>query len=56
MMSLNSGARTVQTASKKHWLRAVAITAAIFATWFALGILTFDDDTTIDAVLSHTSY
>ena len=38
--------------SKKGWLRAVAIGVTIFATWFALSVLTFDDDTSIDVKLS----
>jgi hypothetical protein len=38
----------MQIASKKRWLRAVIIGAAIFSVWFALSVLTYDEDTRID--------
>jgi hypothetical protein len=38
----------MQIASKKPWLRAVIIGAAIFAVWFTLGVLTFNEDTRVD--------
>jgi hypothetical protein len=48
MISPNLGAMAMQTASKKRWLRAVIIGAAIFAVWFTLGVLTFNEDIRID--------
>jgi hypothetical protein len=42
---------SLQKASMRGWLRAVAIGAAIFVAWFALGVLTFYDDPSIG--LSH---
>ena len=38
----------MQIASKKRWLRAAIIGAAIFAVWFTLGVLTFNEDKGID--------
>jgi hypothetical protein len=35
----------MQIASKKRWFRAAIIGAAIFAVWFTLGVLTFNEDT-----------
>ena len=38
----------MQIASKKRWLRAAILRAAIFAVWFTRGVLTFNEDTRID--------
>jgi hypothetical protein len=35
----------------RHWLRAIVITAGLFAAWFALGVLAFDDDPRIDRLI-----
>jgi hypothetical protein len=42
------GATAMPITSKKRLLRAVIIGAAIFAVWFALSVLTFNEDTRID--------
>ena len=42
-VSLNFGGIAIEIASKKHWLRAVIIGASIFAVWFTLSVLTFND-------------
>lgn len=35
----------------RRWLRAGIIIAAIFVAWFALGVLTYNDDQSIDVIL-----
>jgi hypothetical protein len=35
-----------------RWLRAAIVVAAIFAAWLAIGILTYNDDLSVDAILS----
>jgi hypothetical protein len=34
-----------------RWLRAAIVVAAIFAGWLAIGILTYNDDLSVDAIL-----
>jgi hypothetical protein len=41
--------------ASRRLIRAVVIVAAVFSVWFALGVLTFDDDTRIDAMLSDSA-
>jgi hypothetical protein len=36
-------ARSLHPSALRSWLRIVAISLAVFATWFALGVLTFQD-------------
>jgi hypothetical protein len=35
----------------KYWIGGIAIAAAVFAAWFALGVLTFDDDPEIEQAI-----
>jgi len=41
----------VQQLVVKRWLLAVIITAGVFAVWFGLSVLTYDDDPRIDQVI-----
>jgi len=44
-------ARAVLRTRIRHWLRAAIVVGAIFAAWFAIGVLTYNDDTSIDMIL-----
>ncbi len=35
----------------RRWLRAGTIVAAIFVAWFALGVLAYNDDSSIEVIL-----
>jgi len=39
----------------RRWLRAGIIVAAIFVAWFALGVLTYNDDSSIEVILGETA-